>query len=654
MTKSTFRFLAALLFGGIMLSAPGLSLAAKGDCGQPTFVGDGPKASDAQTILKKAVGQPGTDCEAKLCICNVNIVGGINTTDALIVLKKAVGQDVPLVCQCDDGLLPCTSARLTTAAGSDLDSGWTGLAHDSDVVVGASITARVKRECSGATPNVECVRDADCAGNGTCVATCNCNSDKSCEISGPTQGKKCLNNLADCDANRCIVGGVTTATACAANADCVGGTCTGSPSCDNGVACVNTFGPPLPLASGGTPVCIITYFDGPLTGTADSGTGEGVASANLRSRIYLGNAGLEKPCPVCGAPDQSPEVGAQFNCDGGQFDNAPCTVEGVSPDFGGTSSDCPPTSGQFNSSLAIRFREVTTGTSTRTAGLPCKSFGFTANPTVPGSNPKCLDKVGAGDPVCSSNADCMRCTEATSIACTTNGDCTGNGVCAEAPDQPVTCGFWCNCGLCGGDPLFPCFENEDCPAEKPSCVVGPGSGTQATAPQTKNNNCSSDKFICGGDEEELCESTFVGTCSEAGYRTCTVDSDCENVNAGVCVIDKRPCFEPRITRTGKPSPLGAYCAFEDKACTTNTDCPGLDDFCVKDSSRPTTVALFCVPTSASSAVNSAGGIMGPGAVSLKSLLEVCRCGDSKIGCDEQCDDGDTMNGDGCDDFCQTE
>ena len=44
--------------------------------------------------------------------------------------------------------------------------------------------------------------------------------------------------------------------------------------------------------------------------------------------------------------------------------------------------------------------------------------------------------------------------------------------------------------------------------------------------------------------------------------------------------------------------------------------------------------------------------MGPGAVSLNSLLEVCRCGDSTIGCDEQCDDGDTTNGDGCDDFCQ--
>jgi cysteine-rich repeat protein len=217
----------------------------------------------------------------------------------------------------------------------------------------------------------------------------------------------------------------------------------------------------------------------------------------------------------------------------------------------------------------------------------------------------------------------------------------------------VTCGYWCNCGLCGDDPTLPCFQTGDCP-QGLTCTVPTGTGSSATAPQLKPNDCSSDKSICGVESTEKCANTFVGTCSLADYRTCEIDEDCETFNAGTCVIDNRRCFEPRITRTGSPSPLGTYCAFADKSCTSNVDCTGLDDFCVPDSSRPTTVALFCVPTSKSPAVNKAGGIMGPGAISLKSLLEVCRCGDGKVGCDEQCDDSNTVDGDGCDDFCQQE
>ncbi len=625
MTNKFSRVLAAMFIGGLLLSAPGLSLAEKGDCGQPSSTGAGPKASDAQTILKDAVGQA-TDCDAKQCICDVNNSGGTNTTDALLTLKKAVGQDVALTCNCPPGGPACTSGRLTTQAGSDLDSGWTGIAHNSDVIIGASITARVKRECSVST-DVECEQDADCPGSETCEPTCDCINDKSCEITGPTGPKKCINNL----------------NPCTTNADC-------GPD----VACVYTFGPPLPLSSGGTPVCVISVFDGPLTGTADSGTGEAVASSNLRSRVFLGIS-IDKPCPRCGAPNQNPKVGDTFTCDGGPNNGQTCKVEGVTVDFGGTSSKCPPDLGAnvSGSGLAIRFNEVTTGTTSKTAQLPCKFFGFTGNPTVPGSNPKCLDKTGAGDPVCTSNADCTRCTGNPSITCASNADCTGAGTCAQAPDQPVTCGFWCNCGFCNNNPSLPCFQNGDCP-DGQTCQQGTGTGTQPNSPQQRPNDCSSDKFICGTTEEERCATSIQGTCSAKPYYTCSSDQDCTGFNAGTCVFEFKPCFESRITRTGVPSPLGTYCAFENKTCTSNADCTGTDDFCVEDSARPQTVALFCVPATSSSTVNSAGGITGPGAVRLNSFMEVCRCGDSTIGCDEQCDDGNTVNGDGCDDLCQTE
>src|SRR5205085_5889637 len=126
-------------------------------------------------------------------------------------------------------------------------------------------------------------------------------------------------------------------------------------------------------------------------------------------------------------------------------------------------------------------------------------------------------------------------------------------------------------------------------------------------------------------------------------------------DGGECQISKRPCFETRITRTGVPSPLGRYCAFETKQCTSNADCTSIDtDFCAPDAARPESVALFCVPATASTSINRVGGITGPGAVRFRGFVQVCRCGDTAIGCDETCDDGNTVNGDGCDDYCQTE
>jgi cysteine-rich repeat protein len=121
------------------------------------------------------------------------------------------------------------------------------------------------------------------------------------------------------------------------------------------------------------------------------------------------------------------------------------------------------------------------------------------------------------------------------------------------------------------------------------------------------------------------------------------------------LFEDRPCFEDVISRTGSPSPLGSYCV-EDEAdfteCTTNADCT--TGACVADSSRPQTVALFCIPPTASASINAAGGIPGPGAITFNSAVIVCRCGDGEIGCGEECDDGNDVAGDGCDDGCRLE
>lgn len=651
MTRPLSRILAALCIGGTLLAAPAPSLAAKGDCGQPSSSGAKPTSTDSLTILKSSVGQA-TACDTKKCICDVNSTTGtvtVTSTDSLLVLKYAVGQDVTLKCNnCggDPNKKPCTSAQFESRTGSDLDSGWTGIAHDSDIVLGASINFRTMRRCSD--NQAECVKDSDCTNN-DCVATCDCNEDNTCDITGPTGQKKCLTTLKDCLTNT---------------------------DCPSGVACVDMFGPPLPLSSGGTPVCVVSVFDGPLTGTANASTGEAVTSSNLKSRVFLGIT-IDKPCPRCGAPNQNPKIGDTFTCSGGQFEAATCTVDATSEVFGGTSFDCPPKldANVSGAGLAIRFNEVTTGTSTKTAKLPCANISFRSNPLNAPTNPgKCLDNNAA----CTSNADCKRCTGDTTTACTSDANCTGKGTCGEAPDQPVTCGYWCACGFCNNNPSLPCFENVDCPNGQ-TCQVGTGSGTAQNAPQQKPNDCSGDKFICGAQDKELCANTFAGSCSLQPYRSCQDGSTtCEDNNAGECIIENRPCFESRITRSGDPAPLGSYCSVGDATtCSTNADCKRCsletsvtcasnadcaavsggtcgETACTADSSGPETVALFCVPATSSSSINSVGGITGPGAIRLKGYLKVCRCGDGDIGCDEQCDDSNTTNGDGCSDLCQDE
>jgi len=616
--KSKWMLLASAVIGAQLLAEPAVVMAGHLDCAQPNTSGTKPVAQDCLAILKYAVGQAVEGCATKPCICDANGSGVPPlASDALLCLKFAVGQPVSLNCICKPSGPACTSAELTTLAGSDLDSGFTGLGHNADVVIGSKITARILRRCSD--NNDPCVKNSDCGSN-DCKATCDCDNDKLCDITGPTHQRHCLNSLNECSTNS---------------------------DCATAEACIATFGPPLPLSSGGVPACVVTYFDGSISGTADAGTGNGVMSAKLRSRVFLGDV-IDRPCPRCGTPAQNPQVGQTFTCEKGQTPGAACTVEGVSPEFGGVSHDCAPSLGSNVSGvgLAIRFSEVTTGTTTKTAQLPCANFAVSSNP-LKGTG-KCTDTKTA----CTTNADCMRCDGDPTIACTGNADCGSAGACAEAPDQPVSCGYWCQCGFCNDNPDSPCFQDSDC-AIGETCKSGTGTGTLPNTPQQKPNDCSTDKFICGMMDSEKCAQSLLGSCSLKSFLSCSDDATCAGNDAGECIIDSRPCFESRISRTGTPSPLGKYCSNTLAACTSNTDC-GAGGTCKNDTSVPRTVALFCVPQSQSQPINNAGGITGPGAVSVNGFVQVCRCGDGTKGCDEQCDDGNTTNGDGCDDYCQNE
>jgi cysteine-rich repeat protein len=629
MRKTIFTGTIAVGLLATVLLTAGSGLAANGDCGQPVTNGARPTATDCLHILRTSVSLETCD---PTCICDTNNSTTTTATDALICLQFAVSTP-GVVLNCGSNCPPkpmgdgCTSAELFALAGSDLDTGWTGLAHNSEIVEGASITFSVLRRCTG--NDAVCLEDSDCVGQGTCEATCDCDTDTICEASGPTTQQRCI----------------TTLTECTTNADC--------PS-----ECGDVFGPPLPLSSGGTGTCVITLFEEPITGTVDSSTGQGQIAATLRSRVYLGN--VDQPCPRCGTAAQNPEVGEPFTCQGGQRNGLACTVDAVSPVFGGVSYDCaPPLNANVSGvGLAIRFDNVTTGTTEAQATLPC-AFGLYRDHPDRGTG-ACTDTLDA----CDTNADCMRCDGNETISCTSNTDCGANGPCAFGPDTSVTCGYYCHCGFCEEngtgiqDPDLPCYADSQCPGGF-TCQPGNGGNTGPNpflAAQAQPNQCTT--TLCGTTEKEKCPETFRGSCSDEPFRTCdplSPTDTCQTIGAGTCVAEFLPCFEGKISRSGVPSPLGSYCSGgsdPDTVCTSNADCS--EGVCTPNSSRATSAALFCVGATSSSAVNSAGGITGPGAIRLKNFIKTCYCGDGEIGCDEECDDGNRTDGDGCSKFCADE
>lgn len=521
----------------------------------------------------------------------------------------------------------CKGGTITLQPGTKLDLGWTGVAHSSSLPAGAQFGFGILSRCSDS--QTVCNDNSDC-GDGECLPTCECGLNETCEVTGPIGAKRCHYDL----------------TACSTNDDCTAGSCNAP------------FGPPVPLSWGGTPVCVVNFFEGDLGGTVERGPGAATLDFALRTRIFSGIA-VGKPCPRCGPPDEDPAVGQQFTCSGGPSNGAACVVDAVSELYGGTSFDCPPENSAniTGQGLVYRFPETTTGTTSRTAQLPCKQFGFTKNPLDPTSNPKCTDKRAAADPVCASNADCRRCSGATDTPCGNNTDCAGKGTCLEAPDQPVTCGDWCHCGFCSIETTRPCFENRDCP-EGQSCKVGTGSGTMPNSPQQKPNDCSGDGFICGTGDDEVCESSSTGSCSLQPYRFCNPagGNTCETNAAGTCVAAPKACFESRIARSGHAAPYGRYCSLEQKACTGNADCATPGDTCIDNASGIELAAVFCSQATASSFTNTAVGISGPGALRLNALLQFegnCSCGDGEVTCGEACDDGNNDETDACTNACTT-
>lgn len=458
-----------------------------------------------------------------------------------------------------------------------LDSGFTGIAHNSD------ITDQVRTagflSCPGPYDPESPEPCGECTVTGLRPEFGNCRCSNNIRT-------ECFSPFADLDADSCTIGGVScnvdddckvcsgdSSIPCATDNDCssqnagfcqtglelascIDGQCVGGCSC--------YFGPPLALSAGNAPACVLNRFAQNVSGTANVDLGEGLIQANLRSVVYLGET-VTVPCPVCGGTCDAPGGSAGTPCifdtdcdsssgsgdgvcanfdpvagDGerggtcvlGRSGGESCDIMGINRSFpnpggGGLSLDCAPSTGKNVSGTGLRIN-LATGTSevSLNSNVPCSFFG-------------------------SQRCPCAYCGNDRTATCSTNADC----------DEGVTCGTL----------SFQAPQPDNCSGE---CVP------------TEENPLNG---VCVGDFSKFCDGALKS--NGEPFVSCLTDADCINTDCGpqscgTCTaqIQKR-CFLPTITAVGSPNqefPIGA--------------------------------SVFCIAETSSSGINGVAGLPGPGRV----------------------------------------
>jgi hypothetical protein len=440
------RFFRGTVVGFATLACCGVASAA-GDCGQPTSSGAASTATDSRYVLLAAIGA--RFCEP--CICDVDASGNIAATDSLTLLTVASGVSIPLTCPpCDESAEcpgvaqfalfakirgPCATdedcggvgvcdeivGRCRTA--TNLDIGWTGLAHDQDL--DDIVPARLLLDCQGPAPCGEC----PIVGLDPQLGNCRCDSDNRVPCFHPHEA---------------------------------------DPSCGGGI-CTCYFGPPVPLSAGNVPTCLVNAVPSDIGGTVNVDTGSGSIEIPLLERVYLGLS-LLQPCPIC-ENDPVPADGQRGGiCKGGQQDGQTCDAQSANTTFpapGGArhSLDCfpDPDISITPSGLSVPM-VLGTGSESIPAAVPCGLLGQDVCPCASCS----------GDPLiaCSSDSECAAagagtCSRTASLVVPTpnacsDGVCTGignaRGHCAAGPVDT-----YCDAILrADGRGLIGCNTNADC------------------------------------------------------------------------------------------------------------------------------------------------------------------------------------------------
>ena len=175
------------------------------------------------------------------------------------------------------------------------------------------------------------------------------------------------------------------------------------------------FGAPVPLSSGGIPVCVVNRLRESLGGSVNAASGCGEIRLRLLSSVFTAGD-VAHPCPVCRG-DVAPNDGRKDGrCEGGASSGAPCDTNAASALFGASSNDCLPASTASVGDLAVDLLPMTTGAARLEAKADCKR-------KQPGPSGRCF---------CPAQAQANECA---SGSCGEGETCDGpfDGVCSEAP-----------------------------------------------------------------------------------------------------------------------------------------------------------------------------------------------------------------------------
>ena len=400
---------------------------------------------------------------------------------------------------CDGGLGVCTTATA-------LDTGYTGIAHDSDI--NDQVVTRGNLICSGPfaggpEPCGECLVTGLDPSNGYC---------------------RCANdNRTKCDQPFALD-----------DDDCGGNVC----NC--------YFGPPLPLSSGNTPACVVNRFAEDISGTANVDTGEGQISARLASVVYLG-INVLSPCPSCGGTCTAP-AGKVGNPCGIDLD---CDTSLGSGD--GTCGNFDPTAGD-----SVRGGTCVFGANQgQSCDVDVYNENFPADPT-PGAGGAGLSLDCAPDPGKNVSGSGLKITLETT---------TGS---VALPVAAITCGFdaapeLCPCGVCSGDTGTTCTSNADCTGIGTCGKLG-NAPRQNTCPNDGIcNDVGGGKGQCNQGSLKYCDG--ITRSDGTGFIQCNNNADCAALGsaAGDCLLTTpQPCFLNPITATGVQDPntpvtVAAFC-----------------------------------------------------------------------------------------------
>jgi cysteine-rich repeat protein len=390
----------------------------------------------------------------------------------------------------------CSSGTCDTVLGrcvtlSELDTGWTGIAHDSDIV-DAALTSVIML-CPGPAPTCgEC----GIVGIDPSPGNCRCANDN----------RKICDQPFVADANDC-----------------------------GGNVCNCYFGVPLPLSSGNTPACVVNRFREDLRGTVDVDSGAGTSSVRLASVVYLGISVVE-PCPscggkcsapaanfglpcavdldcdadtgdgtgVCGSYDPVPNDGLrQGTCRGGANDGQSCDAGARHESFpapGGAmhSLDCFPDAGKNVSGTGLRIDiDQATTTSILSVGVTC---GY---PPYIVDECHCGQCSGASSIPCNSDAVCAALGAGTCVRagnndplpnqCALDGICNdaggGEGVCNQGPTDKFCDGLV----RANGEGFIACQNQSDCDAF-PNGIAG-------SCTLAKGRECFLDTIVAKGSAD---------------------------------------------------------------------------------------------------------------------------------------------------------